>query len=518
RDDVCRSSDIGNFIVRSNSSIFAPIRTVNYKFRSDPSVILPKTVTYAVNVTGYYCVAAISTTDDFDETGEEFLALAWFKNPYGELPGAEYHKLPFYGIMSILYLGVGMIWMILCFVHWREILPIQSYLSVVIFFIMLENAFTYGHYDYFNTHGAPSNFLLVLVVVLSAGRNTASLFILLIVSLGFGVVKPTLGSTMQRCIGLAWIHFVFGNLYIAGQMVSAEFTLFNVMLFVLPVALAMTVFYIWTISALTQTIKILELRRQVYKLQMYQSLYRLLIAAMAGLAVYLAGMTIFFRNHRDEAWLPRNWKLRWSAFSAFWTEGYMNIEYAIAFWTVLFLWRPTANNSRYGLLLPMSDEEALDDDDYEAGDVGLGVTNAQKRDLAGKGNGYSEEDAEEEILQWAEKNLGQDANGVEHRDGGVGDSGEDVDEQVEDDDEAKLIRDEQNPFYFLNGNGVAQTTGNPALTHARGSSLGRSPGYETPTGAPPSLPSRAALVGLPHGKDALQTEDLILKQRIQDLD
>ncbi|KXS13874.1 hypothetical protein M427DRAFT_58131 [Gonapodya prolifera JEL478] len=435
QDGACGEGDIGRFIVRSNATLTAPVVTARLAFASDPTVRVPLTFSYDVNVTGYYCVYAMSTTDDFDEAGEQFQALAWFKNPYGEIPGVEYHKLPFYGIMSVLYLAVGMVWMGLSLWHWREILPIQNFLSLVIFFIMLENSFTYGFYDYYNNHGSPSNFLLVLVVVLSAGRNTVSLFILLIVSLGFGVVKPTLGSTMQRCIGLAWVHFVFGNLYIAGQMVSRDVNLFNFLVFVLPIALAMTVFYIWTFSALAQTIQTLELRRQVHKLSMYRALYRLLIAGMVGLGVFLACMSIAFRGHTEEAWMARNWKIRW-----LWTEGFLNVLYALIFWSVLFLWRPTANNSRYGLLLPTSPEGALDDDDYEAGDVGVGMTTAQKRDVGAKGRGATEEDGEEDVLAWAEKNLGGAPSNGGH------DNGESVDDDaaiLDDDVEAQLIRDEQ---------------------------------------------------------------------------
>lgn len=37
--------------------------------------------------------------------------------------------------------------------HWRDLLPLQNYLSVVIVFLMIEQAFNYGYYENFNVHG-----------------------------------------------------------------------------------------------------------------------------------------------------------------------------------------------------------------------------------------------------------------------------------------------------------------------------------------------------------------------------
>lgn len=55
--------------------------------------------------------------------------------------------------------------------------------------------------------------LLVTVAVLNAIRNSFSFFLLLIVCMGYGVVKPTLGRTMVYVRYLAFVHFVFGLIY-----------------------------------------------------------------------------------------------------------------------------------------------------------------------------------------------------------------------------------------------------------------------------------------------------------------
>ena len=71
---------------------------------------------------------------------------------------------------------------------------------------------TWGFYDYQNRHGnnALNKAFMVLVAILNAGRNSLSFFLLLIVCMGYGVVKPSLGKTMIYVRILAIAHFVFG--------------------------------------------------------------------------------------------------------------------------------------------------------------------------------------------------------------------------------------------------------------------------------------------------------------------
>ncbi len=85
-------------------------------------------------------------------------------------------------------------------------------------FIFIEHAFLFGFYDNYNKVGAPSNIFLLTVTVLNAGRNAVSFFMLLVVSLGYGVVKPSLGPTMKKCILLGIAHLIFGFLYTMGKL------------------------------------------------------------------------------------------------------------------------------------------------------------------------------------------------------------------------------------------------------------------------------------------------------------
>jgi hypothetical protein len=60
--------------------------------------------------------------------------------------------------------------------------------------------------------------LMVIVAILNAGRNSFSFFLLLIVCMGYGVVKPSLGQTMIYVRWLAAAHFLFGVIYAIGSL------------------------------------------------------------------------------------------------------------------------------------------------------------------------------------------------------------------------------------------------------------------------------------------------------------
>jgi len=65
--------------------------------------------------------------------------------------------------------------------------------------------------------------LMIIVAILNSGRNSFSFFLLLIVCMGYGVVKPTLGKTMVYVRYLAAAHFIFGLIYsIASLTITPE--------------------------------------------------------------------------------------------------------------------------------------------------------------------------------------------------------------------------------------------------------------------------------------------------------
>jgi hypothetical protein len=214
----CNANQTGEFVLAPNATeasqnlIFT--QAVHLK---DP----PLPVKYGIKKTGYYCVG----TAAFSPTDAQYTAMVEFRNAYGELPAAQIAKLPFYGGITIVYAVIGAFWAFLYVQHRHDILPVQNYITAIILFLIVEMLMTWGFYDFMNRNGSTvgAKALMIIVAILNAGRNSFSFFLLLIVCMGYGVVKHTLGKTMIYVRYLAAGHFVFGLIYaIASLTVTPE--------------------------------------------------------------------------------------------------------------------------------------------------------------------------------------------------------------------------------------------------------------------------------------------------------
>ena len=207
--------------------------------------------------------------------------------------------------------------------------------------------------DYQNRHG--NNFLnkalMVIVAVLNAGRNSYSFFLLLIVCMGYGVVKPSLGRTMTYVRILAAAHFTFGVIYgVASLSITPENAGPLVLLVIMPLAGTLTAFYVWTLNSLNLTRKDLVERKQTVKAGMYQKLWWCLLGSILVIFAFFFLNSFTFASRMDEDFVPEHWKTRW-----FVLDGWLNLVYLFDIAFVAYLWRPTVNNRRFA----MSDEVCL---------------------------------------------------------------------------------------------------------------------------------------------------------------
>jgi len=344
----CNETDIGEFILAPNATDLSKNVILTQAIHLKDS----KPIKYPISKTGYYCV--ITTGGG---SAEKYEALVEFRNAYGELPATQIPKLPFYGGVTILYAVVLAFWAFFYFQHRADILAVQNYITAILIFLVIEMLMTWGFYDYLNRNGSNvgSRVLLIIVAILNAGRNSFSFFLLLIVCMGYGVVKPTLGKTMIYVRWLAIVHFVFGLVYaITGLVVTPDNAGPFVLLIVLPLAGTLTAFYVWTLNSLNFTLKDLKERKQHVKEAMYRKLWWcILLSIMVIFAFFFFNSFSFATARGDPGYVPFHWKSRW-----FVLDGWPNLVYFADVAFVAYIWRPTANNRRFA----MSDEIAQEDD------------------------------------------------------------------------------------------------------------------------------------------------------------
>ncbi|WFD33572.1 hypothetical protein MCUN1_000385 [Malassezia cuniculi] len=378
---LCKPEDMGLFLLdRTNPECSS---VTQWRVEVGKAV----TVSAPVTKTDEYCIYFSSLSANVDTLGYDYMDTnsgvnnatydAYFvfdSSFHGELPAAEYPKLNFFFILMIVYAAAAGFWAYLCFQHWSELVTLQHMMSFMMGFLVVNMLFQWLMYRYYNsnaldlrtlrslygyasvTFGARA--LIIVTTVLDAARNSTSFFLLLIVSMGYGVVRPTIGSLMKRVVVLAVFHFIFGVLYSVGIVfyiigIGSMWTFF----LILPLSITLSTFLVWTLVSLGNTISYLEKKRQTYKCSMFRSLYRILMSAAISMSAFLVLLIVLFSVFDIDIEANANWRHRWFAL-----DGVVSVLYLVVFLLIAWIWRPTGQNMR----LAMSDELATDEN--EAGD------------------------------------------------------------------------------------------------------------------------------------------------------
>lgn len=91
--------------------------------------------------------------------------------------------------MCLVYIVYGAVWLTVSFCQWRDLLRIQFWIGGVILLGMLEKATFYAEYLSINNTGEVVKGAVLLAEWVSCGKRTLARMLVIIVSLGFGIVK-----------------------------------------------------------------------------------------------------------------------------------------------------------------------------------------------------------------------------------------------------------------------------------------------------------------------------------------
>ncbi|KAF8009787.1 hypothetical protein BT93_J0706 [Corymbia citriodora subsp. variegata] len=262
-----------------------------------------------------------------------------WKNPAGYLPGKITPLMTFFGLMSWAYLVLGLVWFLQFVKHWKDIIQLHYQITAVIGLGMCEMAFWYFEYANFNSTGYRPMGVTVWAVTFSAVKKTVSRMLLLVVSMGYGVVKPTLGSITPKVLVLGIAYFV------ASEALELYEHLGNIndfsgkarIFLVLPVALLDACFILWIFSSLSRTLEKLQIRRSVAKLGLYRKFTNCLAVSVL-LSIAWIGYELYY-NANDP--LSELWRSAW-IIPAFW----ILLAYILLV-VICVLWGPSNKPTRY---------------------------------------------------------------------------------------------------------------------------------------------------------------------------
>lgn len=346
KDASCK---LGEVIIRQDSDNpdWPKRLQTSFQGKNEEANMILQTV--EINKTGMYYLYFVFC--DPELKGTLMSGRTVWRNPEGYLPGKMAPLMTFYGLMSLAYLALGLLWFLRFVQHWKDIIQLHYQITAVIGLGMCEMALWYFEYANFNDSGSRPMGITLWAVTFSAIKKTVSRLLLLVVSMGYGVMRPTLGGITSKIILLGAVYFVASE---ALELVEHlgninDFAGKSRLFLVLPVALLDAFFIIWIFSSLSKTLEKLQMRRSMAKLELYRKFTNALAVSVL-LSVAWIGYELYF-NASDP--LSELWRRAW-IIPAFWTL----LAYLLLV-VICILLAPSHNPTRYAYETGDDEEEGI---------------------------------------------------------------------------------------------------------------------------------------------------------------
>uniref|UniRef100_A0A6P4F159 Transmembrane protein 87A n=1 Tax=Drosophila rhopaloa TaxID=1041015 RepID=A0A6P4F159_DRORH len=321
-----------------------------------------------------------------------------FLGPHGYISAIDWPFLPFYLIMCIVYVIFGIIWLFVSFAQWRDLLRIQFWIGGVILLGMLEKAFFYAEYQTLTNKGVAVQHAELVAEFVSCAKRTLARMLVIIMSLGFGIVKPRLGPMLHRVVGIGTLYFVLACVESYLRITNVKTDRSELLVASIPLAVLDTGICWWIFTSLVQTTRTLRLRRNMVKLSLYRHFTNTLIFAVIASVIF---MLFALRLRSTENCTP-GWRDIWV------DTGFWHILFSVLLLVIMILWRPTNNNQRYAFTPLLDNPEDEDDEDEEdqfvadAYGVKMRGQNGTPRTSTNSRNATT---TEEDDLRWVEENI-----------------------------------------------------------------------------------------------------------------
>lgn len=259
-------------------------------------------------------------------------------------------------------------------------IEIENWILLGIVLGLVEMLFSTGNCLVWNMEGYQSNFVLWTGVLVGVLKNGVSRCLVVMVSLGWGVVRNSLGSTQRSIVILGTVYIVAKAIFTMSEIFSIEDVnkltttesteITNVeFLSNVVVSLCNAIFIIWILDALNNSIMYLEDQKQTRKLERFLQ-FRCLFLVAVLLAVITSVFSLVDTVNdqgivaEEHAWV---------------VDASTEINYLFVLIGVSWLWRPNPNAREYAYVMELpalgADGElelaggivpsALDDDDDE---------------------------------------------------------------------------------------------------------------------------------------------------------
>lgn len=275
-----------------------------------------------------------------------------WKSKHGFLPGELIYEYGFSILVTLIYIFL-MVWYAYTMRKYRDSsIGIQIWILVTIFLGLVVMVLSVVDFTMWNLNGLRDYYVVYAWIFFGGLEGSISRCLLVMVSLGWGVVRDTLGDQMKKII---FAGIIYSCLSFAAEL--GEYLLANdvqeihdenergiiITALRFTVAIMELVFYIWILDALNGTMQYLENMNQTMKLKRYLRLRFILLLSILFAMVVIV-YTVVNNNVNGslmgdgQAW----------AIAAAWDANYMFILIGVA-----ILWRPNANAKQFAYVIEL---------------------------------------------------------------------------------------------------------------------------------------------------------------------
>lgn len=302
--------------------------------------------------TGKYTLA-IANCNDFGRDVYISGKYTW-KSKGGYLPGDLFDEFHFFILFMIVYF-VLFLWYGKSMRDNRDAtIGIQKWILGTLLLGLVELIFKTMDYFVWNLGGTRNGFILYAWIVIGVLKGAISRCLLVMVSLGWGVVRDNLGDQLSKIIVLGIVFSVCAFLRDVAEIVFVEemqvwslekeeevYDIYTILTFL--VAAIDCTFYMWILDSLNSTMQYLENMNQSNKLKRYLRLRLiLLISILFGIVWAVFGIV---DTTMDTSILNdgQEWIIR-----AMWV-----VNYTFVLVGIVMLWKPNARAKEFAYVMEL---------------------------------------------------------------------------------------------------------------------------------------------------------------------
>lgn len=274
KDQNC---NLGEVIIHTNPNNPDFPKRIKTFFQGTYELVHMDPQTVQINVTGMYYLYFMFC--DPNLKGTTVTGRTVWRNPNGYLPGKMSPLMTLYGFMSLAYLFLGLLWFLRFLQFWKDKdnvhVHLHYHITAVIALGMCEMALWYFEYANFNATGSRPMGITIWAVTFTSVKKTLSRLLLLVVSMGYGVFRPTLAQGVAyRIMLLGGFYFLACEAFELAEHLGNinDFSGKSKLLLVLPVVCLDSCFILWIFSSLSKTLEKLQAITNFSLLHCYQLL------------------------------------------------------------------------------------------------------------------------------------------------------------------------------------------------------------------------------------------------------